>query len=280
MKTLYLTDLDGTLLNAQSRLSECTRETLNGLIRQGMAFSYATARSFQSAQTVTQGLTLKLPVICHNGAFLVEPESGKILYSHTFSAQEVDSLRTIAERFALKPFVYSMENGAQRVYYLPWAISEGGRFYLSSRQGDPRMRPVDFEKELFRGEVFYFSWIGEYGQLSPLAQVLEKDDRFHCVFQQELYREEYWLEVMPRRATKAEGAKLLKQLCGCERLVCFGDRANDISMFRAADEAYAVAGSPPELTAFSTGILKSNDKDAVAEFLLERSRICPSAVAD
>ena len=173
-----------------------------------------------------------------------------------------------------------MENGAQRVYYLPWAISEGGRFYLSSRQGDPRMRPVDFEKELFRGEVFYFSWIGEYGQLFPLAQVLEKDDRFHCVFQQELYREEYWLEVMPRRATKAEGAKLLKQLCGCERLVCFGDRANDISMFRAADEAYAVAGSPPELTAFSTGILKSNDKDAVAEFLLERSRICPSAVAD
>ena len=57
MKTLYVSDLDGTLLNRQSRLSAYTVETLNCLIGEGLPFTYATARSVHSARIVAAGCT-------------------------------------------------------------------------------------------------------------------------------------------------------------------------------------------------------------------------------
>ncbi len=49
-KTLYVTDLDGTLLNKQERIHPESIRIINHLIEQGMAFTYATARSLlQSA---------------------------------------------------------------------------------------------------------------------------------------------------------------------------------------------------------------------------------------
>ena len=69
-KTLYVSDLDGTLLTPREDLSPFTIRVLNRLVEQGMAFTYATARSQHSADVVTRGLTKSLPVIIYNGAFI------------------------------------------------------------------------------------------------------------------------------------------------------------------------------------------------------------------
>lgn len=44
MKTLYVSDLDGTLLQNNERTSDYTNEVINRLNANGMIFSYATAR--------------------------------------------------------------------------------------------------------------------------------------------------------------------------------------------------------------------------------------------
>ena len=72
MKTLYISDLDGTLLNSKASLSDDTRETINRLVEQGMFFTYATARSAISSKNVTEGLNLKLPIIIYNGTFIMD----------------------------------------------------------------------------------------------------------------------------------------------------------------------------------------------------------------
>ena len=59
-KTLYVSDLDGTLLTPEQRLSPFTVRVLEYLLGQGVAFTYATARSGYSAAAVTQGLELSL----------------------------------------------------------------------------------------------------------------------------------------------------------------------------------------------------------------------------
>ena len=59
---------------------------------------------------------------------------------------------------------------------------------------------------------------------------------------------------------------------GCDRLIVFGDGKNDIDMFQLADESYAVANAAPELKAVATGVIGSNDEDAVAKWLLEHAQ--------
>lgn len=76
MKTLYVTDLDGTLLRTDDTVSPFTINTVNGLVDKGMLFTYATARSLVSASVVTKGLSARIPVIAYNGAFIYNAETG------------------------------------------------------------------------------------------------------------------------------------------------------------------------------------------------------------
>ena len=52
-KTLYLTDLDGTLLRSDETVSVYTRNVINRFVENGGLFSYATARAFYTASKVT-----------------------------------------------------------------------------------------------------------------------------------------------------------------------------------------------------------------------------------
>lgn len=74
MKTLYISDLDGTLLNKSAKVSDFTENAVNNLIEKGMQFSYATARSLSSASVITAKLNINMPVIVYNGAFIKNPE--------------------------------------------------------------------------------------------------------------------------------------------------------------------------------------------------------------
>ena len=60
---LYVSDLDGTLMKNDGTLSEYTIQTINELVERGMFFTFATARSIESARVITEKLKLQLPVI-------------------------------------------------------------------------------------------------------------------------------------------------------------------------------------------------------------------------
>lgn len=269
MKTLYVSDLDGTLLNRQSRLSAYTVETLNCLIGEGLPFTYATARSVHSARIVAAGLHTKLPVITYNGAFVQDAESGEVFSCVSFTREELAVLAGQLSRFPVSALTYALEGGVERVHWLPERENEGVQYYLDSRKGDERFRAADTEQSLYRGEVFYITCIGRQEELSPLYEAVRGDARFFVTLQQELYRAEYWLEIMPAEATKAHGIRKLCALRGYDRMVSFGDAVNDLRMFDASDECYAVENAVPELKAAATGVIQSNEADGVAKWLEE-----------
>ena len=75
MKTLFVSDLDGTLLTARETVSEYSLGHLNALIDEcGLQFTYATARSRNSAAKACRGLRQNLPVILYNGAVIMRPD--------------------------------------------------------------------------------------------------------------------------------------------------------------------------------------------------------------
>ncbi|MCI9339201.1 MAG: HAD hydrolase family protein, partial [Dorea sp.] len=147
--------------------------------------------------------------------------------------------------------------------------NEGIRRYLDNRKGDRRLRPVTSKEELYQGDMFYFSCIGEQEEIQPVYDIFSKDARFRCTFQQELYRPEYWCEIMPAKVSKAEAVQKLKQIKGCDRVVSFGDAVNDIPMFEISDECYAVENAVDELKAAADGVIDSNEENGVAKWLKE-----------
>jgi Cof subfamily protein (haloacid dehalogenase superfamily) len=272
MDTLYVSDLDGTLLNTNTVLSERSKEIINKLIQQGVKFTYATARSFSSASQILKGLNVSIPAITYNGAYFVEPTDGKVIYSTSFSYEQMEYISTIFIKNNTYPLVYSLLNREERVSWVGGKENEGMKNYFKARTGDKRLRCVTKDEELYLGSIFYFTVIGEKNQLEKLKGYFDDKSQFICTLQLELYTDdEYWLEIMPYNATKAMGVKRLKEITGCDKVVCFGDAINDISMFTIADDSYAVANADLQLKQIASGIIGSNNEDGIALWLLEHA---------
>ncbi len=267
MPTLFVSDLDGTLLNKEDSLSEKTIETIHKLQEDGMCFTYATARSFSSAGKVAAGLVPSVPVVLYNGATILDAATGKVLKQTGFSLEESEVLQRVFTRFNLCPLVYAYVAGEEKVSYIASDCNEGMEYYLEKRRGDKRLRPVDDTPELYEGEHFYYACIGEKEMLAPVYEVLREDERFRVTFQQEIYRPEYWLEIMPATVSKANAILFLKELYGFDRIVSFGDSVNDIPMFEISDACYAVSNGADVLKELATEVIESNDADGVANWL-------------
>lgn len=270
MNTLYVTDLDGTLLNSNDRISQYSIQIINGLVAKGMQFTYATARSLVSASVVAKGLSTTIPVIAYNGALIIHPDTGAVISSLSFTEEEAACIRRALQENGANPLVYAYVDGTERVSYVTGRENEGIRRYLEVRKGDKRFRPLEDESGLYQGNIFYFTCIADREELFPLYEIFREDGRYRCTLQQELYRPEFFLEIMPKKASKAEAIKRLKELWNCDRVVSFGDAVNDIPMFEISDECYAVANAVPELKACATGVIASNDEDGVAKWLADR----------
>lgn len=270
MRTLFVSDLDGTLLHSEGCLSDRTRRVLGRVTEAGALFTYATARSVHSARIVTQGWRPSLPVIVYNGVMILGEKAETPLVFNTFSAEERGWLRGSFKEAKISPLVYAFVEGRERVSWREDRTNKGTEAYLAKRRNDRRLRPCMEEEALFSGEAFYYTCIGTREELVPLYERLERWGRCRLTFQRELYGQgEWWLEVMPYQATKAHAALQLKEWLGCERLVVFGDGLNDLPLFQVADACYAMENGAQALKERATGILKKNDEDGVALWLEE-----------
>lgn len=266
-KTLYVSDLDGTLLTKKQVLSEFTVKTINSLVEQGMIFSYATGRSLITAGKVTAALSAKIPVIVYNGSFILERGTQRKLLSNCFSPTEARNILDLLIARQIYPIVYSYIDGEEKFSYCPHLESRGMKIFQDPRRGDIRDNPVTDVGQLYRGDMFYFTCIDEPEKLFPVYELLK--DELQCIYHKDIYSGEQWLEILPRCVSKANAILELKRLMGCDRVVCFGDGKNDISMFRVADECYAVENADPELKRIATAIIGSNECDGVAKWLAE-----------
>ena len=270
MSTLYVTDLDGTLMRSDQALSRYTVETVNRLIEEGMLITYATARLFQSAYGITKEIHFNLPVITRNGTAFVDPVKKKETEILQFSKQDVNKLRMLlGDQIKRLGFVTSYIDGEMVKLFDDGQVSEGVKIYLGETN-DQRIRKIKDDQDIFAGTVTYCTLIAKKQELQPLYEKVKNAGDWECVFSKDTYGEDYWLEICPLHATKAKAIMKYKEKMGFDRVVVFGDSVNDISMFEIADESYAVENAIDELKEIATSVIACNDQDGVATFLSER----------
>lgn len=266
-KTLYITDLDGTLLHHNERISAWSCKTLNQLINAGMLFSYATARSIFTASIVTEGLFPKLPVIVNNGSFIMDVPSKKRILVNQFMDSEAQDIYATLRRYQIAPLVDAIINEQEKFSYDENAINPALADFVEARKNDSRNNPLTDTRVILQGTVFYFTCIGEEKKLRAAYTALKKT--YNCIFQFDIYSHEPWLEIMPHTASKAHAILQLKEQYHCNKVVVFGDGANDIPMFHIADEGYAMENAIDALKEIATAVIDSNENDGVAKWLLQ-----------
>ena len=273
MATLYVTDLDGTLLLPDGTLGRRTLEVVNAFIASGGLLTYATGRSFHSANPILEGLKLHLPAITYAGAIIVDPIHGVAETAETIPVSAIEALLELFAEHELQPVLFSFQNGKDRVSWLDGTLSPGLELFLSRRRNDPRFMPVQSWKEVNLHTVFYISVIAQTDHLTFFRESLGESITDSCLtsfFQDNGAPGYHWLEFTSVLATKAHAAAKVQNLTGADSLVCFGDSQNDLSIFSVADEAYAVANSDPTLKSKATGIIGSNSDEAVAAWFVSK----------
>lgn len=263
--TLYVSDLDGTLLCGKGTLKPRAADMLTRFIEAGTLFSYCTARGLATASEVLRGLKLTAPVVLMNGVFIYDPLTDSFPVKNTFGKRQQELLERAVSENGETPMIFSFIDGKERVSYIKDA--DNLKAHLSRRKDDKRRRPLKDTGGLFDGDVFYAAFIDPVNK-PALDAVFTEENGFRTAFYTDTYPpNQQWYEVFSANAGKAASVLKLKELTGADELVCFGDNANDIPMFEVADRCYAVGNAIPALKEKATGVIGTNEEYGVPEFI-------------
>jgi hydroxymethylpyrimidine pyrophosphatase-like HAD family hydrolase len=272
-RTLYVSDLDDTLLGPEGVLGDASRATLSSAIADGTAFTVATARSSLTALRALDGVPLALPLVTYSGATAFDPADRSNLWWEHFDDRVLGPLVGAALAAGVTPLVFWLDGAADRVSWVRGAETSGVDAFLETRPDDPRLAPVDAWDEIDHARGFFVSIRGDYPVVRRLSRMIRAISwGTGCALALSGSRESGVgvLDVTADGATKGTGVRRLAEELGFSRVVVFGDAANDLPMFAEADESYAVAGASDEVKAAATGVLDDRE-DAVAAFLAEHA---------
>lgn len=261
---ILFTDLDGTLLDDQKKISQRTKKALWALHEKGHILAFTTGRPLKSVLEVRDTLGLVFPnsyIIAYNGSLIWNPDSNTPVMEHTIRIDDVRSI--LAETHALDIHCHTYEDGTilferdrtELTYYRT-------HIHLPSRIVSDI--PSALHKEPYKLIAIHLE---DHALLEELKiRVLEKlSERITAVFSNE-----YYLEFYPIDSGKGNAVRAL-----CEALsiplsnaAAIGDESNDISMIDAAGLGCAIANAKLSVREHADFITKGdNNHDGICDLL-------------
>lgn len=273
-KTLFVSDLDGTLLGPDARLSDASVSMLNDAIAKGALFSIATARTPSTVDILLDRIEANLPFIVMTGSAFWDKNTR--LYSNivTIHPHVAEKVISTFRAHGLPTFVYTLKEGLIDIYHYG-ALSEMEKKFIQERVNSPFKKfhiPEDGTSKLPSplDDVVLFYGMQPSKETVSTYQDLCKIEGCNPLCYHDIYGEDTAiLEVFSSAASKANAIRKLRKLTGAERVVVFGDNINDLPMMREADLAVAVENAVPEVKESANLVIGPNTSDSVARFILQ-----------
>ncbi|MBR0493503.1 MAG: HAD-IIB family hydrolase [Muribaculaceae bacterium] len=270
--TLYVSDLDGTLLGEDSQLSAVTVATLNRIIGElGGLFTVATARTPATVVPLMQQVHARLPFIVIGGSAMWNPVT--MSYEHTRGIDDmtVNAVVDVFDRRGAHPFIYRRhgKNLLHTHHYGPLSPQE--ERFIAERQHLP-LKQFFLDDRDFRhsdDEALLIFSMNKYAVLKSIADDLRMSVPtcsvmvYHDIFDES----EGYLEIFSAGTSKAAAIRDLARQLGAGRVVVFGDNRNDIAMMQVADFSVAVDNAFTEVKAVASEVIGPNTVDSVARWI-------------
>jgi Cof subfamily protein (haloacid dehalogenase superfamily) len=261
---LIASDVDGTLLDEDEKVTERTRRTVRAAVATGAHFVLATGRPPRWIRPVVDALGFAPMAVCANGAVIYDPETDRIVAARTLSAGALGLLAEIATRvipgagLAVERVGRSAHDAAT-----PQFVSSPGYEHAWL---NPDNTEVSIDDLLSAPAVKLL--IRKAGARSAdMAAELAK----HVGIEGDItYSTNNGLiEVVPLGVSKATGVDEVAGPLGIAAadVVAFGDMPNDVPMLLWAGHGVAMGNAHPEAMAAADEVTAPNSDDGVARVL-------------
>ena len=267
MKSILFTDLDGTLLDRDSKLSWRNRQALRDLGDRGVLRAVVTGRNLFSAQKV---LTEEFPIeylITSNGAGIFDFRSGELLKSYHLSQETT---------FATIEMLLSMK--VDFMVHAPVPDNHNFEFHGNGMEN----HDFSIRCERYRDSCSPMNprhpGVKRASQFLVVATPDKDPESLHRAFQDSfpalsiirttspLDHRSCWIEMFPPAVSKAKAADWLSQYLGMERRssLAVGNDYNDLDLLEWCHRSAVVANAPAELRS-KFAVVSGHDRDGFAE---------------
>lgn len=271
-KTLYVSDMDGTLLSSDSRVSAESARIISELSAEGALITVATARTPATVVPLLADTRIAAEAIVMTGAARWDFRRGCFAHTHRIAAESTRRILEICASRGAHPFVYieAPDGRTMDVYHAAAAMNRAEEsFYLERRHLKLKRfhlcKPVP--ADALERTLLMFA-MGPRENIEEIAELIRMSSDCNVSCYPDIFNENIGnLEIQAPGISKASAIRSLAAELGVERTVVFGDNLNDLPMFAIADVAVAVANAEPEVKAAATTIIGPNYTDAVARFI-------------
>lgn len=255
---MVFSDIDGTLLNSEGKITKDTAEAIGRLDRSGVPFVLVSSRPPFGLEHLHKELGLHAPVICYGGALVME--GGRVLHEECISGEAgLYVLETAAKRW---PGICSTIStfGEWIVDDLknPWVIQENEVTGIIPTKGNVR------EVMESGGPVYKMLCMGEPEEIAAFEKLLEGEGKVTAKRSKPIY-----LEVTARGVCKSSAVHFLcgeKGIAAAET-ISFGDNFNDADMLEATGLSFAMGNAPAAVKQLAGRVTDDNDHDGIARAL-------------
>lgn len=269
---LYITDLDGTLLNSSKEISNYSKEELNKLLNKGLLFTVATARTSATVVDILEGIDIKIPIILMNGVLTYDLKKKKYNNIKNIKEDTVLFIIDVLKRYNKNGFIYGIKENHLYVYHGEFTYAPEYNFY-KERCDKPLktfIKVSDYKEALDHCNIINVMVFDKLEVIKPIYEELRKLEDITCNYYEDIYeRGSYFLEAYSSKASKAKAIETVSRNISHDKVICFGDNINDIPMFHMAEESYAVENAVKDLKDIATGVIGNNDEDGVVNFIKE-----------
>lgn len=273
MKQLFVTDMDGTLLNRDGKISRRSAEIISDLSRRGVLITVATARTPATVEPLMEHTLTLPPAIVMTGAAMWDRQTSTYIHQQFIEPESASIIIDICCRYGLHPLSYTIHpSGIIHAYYhgLPTRREQKfieERSHLALKKMHVITRPVVDRPPVYDNTVLIFA-LGALDKVYPLADHLRQTAICSVSAYPDIFNHRLgYIEIFAPGVDKASAVLRLKEHLGADSVTVFGDNLNDLPMMAVADRSVAVGNALPEVRKAADIVIGNNETDSVARFI-------------
>lgn len=261
---IVFSDIDGTLIDSENRISQGTKRKIQELCRMGIPFILVSARMPSGILPLQRELEITAPIVCYSGALILS-ERGEPLQSCGMDRERAARIDAFirqgwgeVSRSAFSYGAWITENIQNEWVKCEWDITSS----VPTQGGICGMIPPG-------GQVHKLLCMGAPELIGTLGPALREEFPGLTVYRSK----DTYLEIMDGAVSKSGAVRALCAAYGIstEAAVSFGDNFNDVDMLLATGASFAMGNAPEEVKRQARAVTLDNDHEGVLAGLSQLS---------